>query len=351
VTIAVVTPAIKREGALTLAKGVLSRIALMTNSLGPRIAILFLLLSTLLLPTWAQSGYDFHQTLAVAPAQAVALDVTLANGDLEVLYSKDGEVSVTATGHDANGTRLNEAFLKASLFLEQNGNHITLRQTSSAAYLQDRLHIRYRMDVPYRTEVISHVDRGTQTLSGIMGPVRATGGKCDVKASYLSKDVRIEVESGNLDLEVIGESVAARTGRGNISGTRLAQGVNAESGDGDITLIVVGPSTATVKNGTGRIDATAIGSNFTGTTQAGEVHVKAEPRGNWRLNSVSGSIHIEMPPILKLNLIASTDSGLFQIDRDDIVESVTDPHHLQQQIKGGGLRVEAHTGSGNISIR
>ena len=343
--------ALKRGDALASAKGVLSRVAFISNSLGFRVAVPFLLLSVYLTPAWAQSGYNFHQILTVASAQAVVLDVKLNNGDLEVLYSKDGEVSITATGHDAHGNRLDSVFLGASLSLEQNGNHITLRQTSSAAYLQDRLRIRYRIDVPYRTEVVSHVDRGTQTLSGIMGPVRATGGKCDVKATYLSKDVRIEVESGNLDLEVVGERVAAKTGRGNISGARLAQGVNAESADGDITLTVVGPSTATVKNGVGRINATAIGSSFTGSTQAGELHVKAEPRGSWRLHSASGNIRLEMPAVLRLNLVASTDSGTFQIDRDDIVESVTDPHHLQQQIKGGGFAVEAHTGSGNISIR
>jgi DUF4097 and DUF4098 domain-containing protein YvlB len=142
-------------------------------------------------------------------------------------------------------------------------------------------------------------------------------GKGDIKASYISKGLQAEVDHGNLDLQVIGEHVEAKTGSGNISCARLAQGVSAETGDGDITLMVVGPSTATVEKGTGRIDVGGARSSFVGSTDGGDLCIKAIPHGDWQLNSVSGNIRVELPAAAKFELDASTDSGNVLVDRDD----------------------------------
>jgi DUF4097 and DUF4098 domain-containing protein YvlB len=246
---------------------------------------------------------------------------------------------------------LDDNFFPTVLAIQQDGNRLTIRHVPNAAYREEGINVLYRIDVPYRTEVTSRLNRGQQNISGILGPVRAATGRGDIKASYVSKELQAQVENGNLDLQVIGEHVEAKAGSGNISCMRLAQGVSAETGDGDITLMVVGPSTATVKKGTGRIDVGGARGSFVGSTDGGDLHVKATPHDDWQLNSSSGNIRVELPPAAKFELDASTDSGGFQVDRDDIAKPDSDTRQLHQKINGGGKRIDVHTGSGRIAIR
>ena len=163
------------------------------------------------------------------------------------------------------------------LTIEQNGNHVRIWHVPHSADPEAGINVSYRIDVPYRTEVSSRVNHGNQTFSGIMGPVNAITSKGDVKVSYISTGLQAQTDQGNLNLQVIGEHVEARTGNGNIFCERIAQGVNAETGDGDVTLIAVGPSTATVKQGAGRINVSGARGRLTGSTHAGELHVRAIP--------------------------------------------------------------------------
>ena len=299
----------------------------------------------------AQSRAEFHQTLMVTATEPVVLDVEIPTGELQVLYGQDGQVSITGFAQSLTDGKLDDNFFRAVLIVEQTGNRLKIRHTASSSYPEQGINIHYRINVPHRTKVSSRVNQGKQTLSGIMGPVNAVVGKGDVKASYISKSLQVQVERGNLDIQVIGEHVDASTGNGNISCERLAQGVTAETGEGDITLMVVGPSTATVKKGTGRIDIGGARGSFTGSTDGGDLRVKAIPHDAWQLNSASGNIRLELPPALKAELNASTDSGEFQLDRDDITKPDAGSHHFQQQVNGGGAHIDAHTVSGRIVIR
>ena len=299
----------------------------------------------------AQPTDEFHRTLMVTATEPVTLDVEIPSRELQILYSRDGQVSITGFAQASADARLDNNFFKAVLTIEQNGNHLKIRHVRNPAYPEEGINVLYRMDVPYRTEVTSRVDHGKQTFSGIMGPVKAVTGKGDIKASYVSKGLQAQVDGGNLDLQVIGEHVEAKTGNGNISCERVAQGVSAETEDGDITLMVVGPSTATVKKGTGRIDVGGARASFTGSTNGGDLHVRAVPHDDWQLNSASGNIRLELPRAAKFELDVSTDSGEFQLDRDDITRPGSATRHFHQKVNGGGTRVDVHTGSGKIVIR
>jgi len=326
-----------------------------------RVATLAFLLSACISLGDAQSAYDFHQTLTVAPSEVVVLNVALARGDLEIFYSRDGQVSLTASGHDSTGARLDAEALQSTLAIEQNGNRLTFRQPAIVADLLERGVVRYRIDVPYRTQVTSTVERGSQSFSGILGPVAAKSIQGDIKASYVSRGFEAQVERGNIDLDVIGEKANATTNAGNISATRLPQGIHAVSGDGDITLTEVGASAAQVTTRSGRIEVRGAQSSLEISTQTGDLHIKAEPHADWRLCSVSGTIRIELPQSLKASLDASTESGVLQLDRNDLNQEgqyhdALDQQHsegrrLAQEISGGGPQIHAHSDTGKILIR
>jgi hypothetical protein len=301
--------------------------------------------------SFAQVSAEFHRTLTVTPAEPLRLDIEVPSGDLQILYSRDGQVSISGVAKASASAKLDDNFFPAVLRIEQNGNHLSLRHVPNPACPEKGIHVSYRIDVPYRTEVTSTLSRGEQNISGILGPVIAVTGTGDIKASYVSKGLKAQVGTGNLDIQVIGERVEARTRNGNISCARAALGVSAETGDGDITLMVIGPSTATVKKGTGRIEVGGARGSFVGSTDEGDLHVRAIPRDDWQLSSASGNIRLDLPPVANLELRASTDSGAFQFDRDDIARPDADLHHFHQKISGGGKQIEVRTRSGKIVIR
>lgn len=299
----------------------------------------------------AQERAEFHRTIMVAPAQPVTLEVQVSSGDVQIFYGRDGEVSISAVAKSSGDARLNDNFFSRVLTIDQRENHLSVRHDPNTAYPEVGISVLYRIDVPYRTEVISRLNSGHQKISGIMGPVRAEVRSGDIKADYITKGLQAEVDTGSLDIEVVGERVEAKAGRGNISCARVPQGISAETGDGDITLMVVGPSSARIKNGHGRIDVGGARGSFTGSTAEGDLHVKAIPHDDWQLSSMSGNVRLEFPPGAKLELEASTTAGEFQIDRDDMAKPGPDLRHFEQKVNGGGKRIEVHTGSGKIVIR
>ncbi len=299
---------------------------------------------------FAQSADQFRQTYTVQPAEPVTLEVEVTSGDIQIAYSLDGEVSINGSARTSAGIELGH-FFKTVLAVEQHGNHFTVRHVSDPAYPEQGVDVLYRIDVPYRTEVTARVNHGKQTFAGILGPVKATGSKGDIKASYISNGLQAHVESGNLDFQVIGGPVEAVTGKGNISGERVVPGVRADTGDGDITLMVVGPTTATVKNGNGRIDVGGARGGLIASTSGGDLRVKAVPHDAWQLTSATGNIRLELPPLANFELDASTDSGELQSDREDITTSDSVARHLHVKLSGGGPHIDAHTSSGRILIR
>src|SRR5215471_4099277 len=98
----------------------------------------------------AQMTREFHQTIATSIAQPVNLKVQLFEGDLEIAYSREGEVSVYAL---SQGTEANVRvdFLASTLSVTSDGNHVEIRQQRFLETPSSQIKIAYRIEVPYRT--------------------------------------------------------------------------------------------------------------------------------------------------------------------------------------------------------
>jgi DUF4097 and DUF4098 domain-containing protein YvlB len=299
----------------------------------------------------AQGTTEIHRTLVVPATEILIFDVEIASGDLQILYGRDGQVSISGYAKASAEAKVDDTFFPSVLTIDQQGNHLNVRQTPSPAYPQKAVSIFYRIEVPYRTEVTSKVGQGKQNIIGILGPVKAATLHGNITASYVSKNVHAQVDYGNLDLQEIGEHVEATTGSGNITCARVSQGVSAETIDGDIYLAVVGPSQASVKTGTGRLEVSAARGTFVGSTQAGDLHITAIPHDAWRLSSASGNIRVELPPTAKFELDAAVGSGKVVVDREDIAKPTAEVRHIHDQVNGGGKLIEAHSDAGTIVIR
>jgi hypothetical protein len=292
---------------------------------------------------------EFHRTITVSNAEPVMLVLELASADLEITYSRDGQVSVSAVAQVSGDSRYGDNELQSAVVIEQAGNTLKLRQVPDD--LGEKVKIRYRLEVPYRSAVRSVMEQGKVTVRGVSGPVEVQSRHSDVNISYVSEAAHIEVGSGNLELQVIGGRVRAKSGQGNISGQRLPGGISAETDDGDITLMEIGESDAAVNTGTGRIEVEGARDSLVSSTKGGNLHVRAVPHNDWKLSSESGTIRVELPDKVDSDLLASTESGEIQVDRDDLPKAAVDARRLLQRIHGGSHKIEVHTTTGRIVIR
>jgi DUF4097 and DUF4098 domain-containing protein YvlB len=255
----------------------------------------------------------------------VVLSIEIAAGDVTIAYSRDGEVSIQASG-------LRAGEFEANLNIGQTQNQISIRPSASAHALSGP-NIAYRIGVPNRIDVVANIgERGNITIIGIAGSARVSTGLGDIDVTYLSRGL-----------------LTAKSDRGRITCKRVDR-VEAAVGEGNITLMESGDSTATVREGAGRIDIGGARSSVKAWTNAGELHIKAVPWGNWELSSKSGNIRAELPTKAAFELEMTTQSGLISVGRQDMESLAADTRKFHQMVNGGGKLIRAHTSSGSIRI-
>src|SRR5262245_15949113 len=103
---------------------------------------------------FAQSAREYQLTLPVTSADPVTLDVHLSEGELQIAYGRDGQISIVAIARVPLGTKAGEESLAAPISVEQDGNHVQVRNPSGAGSAADKIRVVCRIDVPYRTEVL-----------------------------------------------------------------------------------------------------------------------------------------------------------------------------------------------------
>lgn len=277
---------------------------------------------------------EFKRSFALAPADHIILEVTVPEGDVNILYAHAGEVSVVATAQGDDNQPAPSDFFEKSLRAERDGSHIQIQFTPDARQAKHAFRITYNIGVPSWIEVDSTVGTGRQTVMGVMGPVKVTSSIGDIKADYITT------------------TLDAKTGSGNIKVVRVGAAAKVETGLGNINLKDIGPgSVATVKKGTGRIEMDGISGSFTGATDAGELDVKGGVYGDWDLKSSSGNIRIGVAQEFKYEIDAITHSGQLLVHNDDIEVAQNDNvRQCHQRIKGGGKVVRARSENGNIFI-
>src|SRR4051812_36083580 len=132
---------------------------------------------------------EFHRVITVSNSEPVTLALELASGDLEIVYSRDGQVSVSLAAQVSRDSTYSNNDLQSAVVIEQSGNELKLRQVPDA--LGEKVKIRYRLEVPYRTAVTSVLKSGKIMIRGVSGPIDVSSADGDVNVSYVSEEVRI----------------------------------------------------------------------------------------------------------------------------------------------------------------
>jgi hypothetical protein len=260
---------------------------------------------------------SFTRTLTVSGP--VDLEVRTGSGDITVRPGDNGKVVIRGKiqAHD-NGagrtdleSRVHE--LESNPPIEQDGNHVRVGRIDNPE-LRRNISIDYEMEVPVATALNSQSGSGDLTVEGIHGSVEGRSGSGDIKIHDIQGRVQIHTGSGDAKFEQItGERVEIETGSGDVDLRQLHAALRVETGSGDI-------------------------------------YAEGEPKGDWALRTGSGGVVIRLPAETGLDLDAHTNSGDISTGLPVTVQGSVGHGELHGKVRGGGVRLEVRTGSGDISI-
>jgi len=242
---------------------------------------------------------SFDRTLNVSGS--VDLNVTTGSGTINIRQGSANRVEIHGrihVGTDWFGSSRNAADtlrqIEANPPIEQNGSTIRIGHLD-----QDirNVSISYEIVVPANSSIRSHTGSGSQTVTGIEGPVDAG------------------------------------TGSGSINLTDVRGRVNADTGSGSIT-------------------ATGLRGEFRAQTGSGSIRVDGEQTGRWEMHTGSGGIDIRLPRSASFDLNAHTGSGGVTVDFPMTVQGRIDGRRrdVSGRVGSGGYALDLRTGSGHIRI-
>lgn len=156
-----------------------------------------------------------------------------------------------------------------------------------------------------------------------------------IRAFGLAGDVVLKTSNGPLQIHDIRGRVQAETSNGQIDARGVTGGLAAESSNG-------------------RIHAEDIRGECTLTTSNGAIRVlaAADALEHTALHTSNGAIHVTVPPQLAADLELRTSNGQFSTrfasGTFDLVEQSRS--RLVGRLNGGGVRIEATTSNGPITV-
>jgi len=294
---------------------------------------------------WAASALaatgSFQETLSVDGP--IVLDVSTGSGSIDVTTGSAQHVEIT--GHIKVSERSFMGLFKKST--EEQQALVDQLQNEPPISLDDGLlkvghlkgdvynrnvSISYEIVVPAGTEVVSHTGSGSQTVSGVSGPVKAKTG------------------SGSITLTDIGDSVNAKSGSGAIKANGIAGGFEAHTGSGSIRLTQVAPGDIVTTAGSGSIKLHGVVGALRAKAGSGRVEIEGQQEGDWTIDTGSGSVYIQLPDGAAFELDAHAGSGGISIDHPLTIQGKVSKRRMRGDVRGGGHRLVVETGSGGIRI-
>lgn len=280
----------------------------------------------------------FERTVTVTGP--VQLDVRTGSGSITVRPGPAGEVRVA--GRVTVRPRLfrgaGEADelirrLQADPPVDVSGGVVRVGYDLDPEY-QRNVSISYDIEVPSDAEVRSRTGSGSQTVTGVAGPVSANAG------------------SGSITVTDVGGPVATRTGSGSIRAEGIAGAFSARAGSGSVTLAQTAAGDIDVSTGSGSSTLRGINGALHVRAGSGRITVDGAPSGSWDLQTGSGPIRMRLPADAGFDLDVQTGSGRIETDHPVTVtvQGSMSRNRLNGQVRGGGSPVRARTGSGGVRI-
>jgi DUF4097 and DUF4098 domain-containing protein YvlB len=314
-------------------------------------AIAILVLAGCTLPSFASARGEFDRTLRVTGN--VNLQVETGSGSIDVTTGNSNEVKVIGRiyANEWFGGNAEERVkrLESNPPIQQSGNDIRIGHIDDPE-LKHNISISYELVVPANTQLHSSTGSGSQSISGIAGPLETNTGSGSLKLFSIGSAVRAHTGSGSIEINGAKGSVYARTGSGSIHATDVAGGFDGETGSGHLVLDQSAPGSVRAETGSGGLELRNVHGSLQAQAGSGNIKAEGEATGEWNVHTGSGSVELRLPQNASFDLNAHTGSGSINLSYPVTVQGSIGRKEVRGKVGGGGVPVEVQTGSGNILI-
>lgn len=301
----------------------------------------------------AQASAEGHFQRDLKVSGPVNLDVTTGSGSIVVrtgaadVVKVDGRIRVNSWLDSSAQDKARR--LEQNPPIEQSGNTIRIGRIEDPE-LKRNVSISYEITVPPQTELHSGTGSGNQTVEGIRGSADISSGSGELKLMRIGSGVHAKTGSGDVELEEIQGNVRAETGSGSIHAKAVAGGFECRTGSGDVKLEQTAAGAVRAETGSGSVELHNVRGSLEARTGSGEVEAEGRPDGRWLVHTGSGGVRLALPMEAAFDLDAHTSSGSINTKHPVTVEGSLGRKELRGKVRGGGVPIEVHTGSGNIDI-
>jgi DUF4097 and DUF4098 domain-containing protein YvlB len=301
----------------------------------------------------ADTRGEFERTLHVNGA--VDLQVETGSGSIEVTTGGSNSNEVRIVGHisanDFFGGNAEDRVkrLENNPPILQSGNDIRIGHIDDPE-LKHNISVSYELVVPANTKLRASSGSGTETISGISGPVEANAGSGSLDISGIGSEVRAHTGSGSIKINGTKGSIYVRAGSGSIHATDVAGGFDGQTGSGHITLEQSASGSVRAETGSGGLELHNLHGSLQAQAGSGNIKAEGEATGEWNVHTGSGSVQLRLPQNASFDLNAHTGSGSINLSHPVTVQGTIGRKEVRGKVGGGGVPVEVQTGSGSISI-
>ncbi len=304
---------------------------------------------------WAQAAEgSFERTLTVSGP--VEMEVSTGSGHIEVRAGEPSSVHIRATIKTSRSWHLDEAdaerkvrYLESNPPIEQRGSYIRIGHIEDRV-LARNVSISYDIVAPTETRLRSETGSGSQSVTGLRGPVKASTGSGSIRIENIGDEVRAETGSGDLQLNSVKGATHASTGSGSIHAAGIGNSFVASTGSGNIRLEQTGPGDGKVETGSGSVELQNVRGALRVRTGSGTITAQGMPQGEWSLHTGSGGVRVRLPAGSAFDLNAHTSSGHISTAHAITVQGTVKRGELRGKVGAGGPLLELETASGNIQI-
>ena len=290
----------------------------------------------------------FTGTVAAALALA-ACDVTIGVSDYSIREEKrftlTGAAQLSLTTFDGNiqvrGWDRNEVLVE----VEKRGPDQPTVETIQVKAVQAGNVI--TIDVPKPPALAMAGFRRTPGANLVVSvplqsAVTARSGDGSVTVRRVNGNVDVDTDDGSVRVEEVNGDVAIRTGDGTVTAVQITGVARIHTGDGSIR-------------------ADGVFKALEVETRDGSIDFKARPgsvaESDWAVTTGDGTIRLELPDGLNVDLDAQCADGRVRIDRAGVQEVDTgggddrDRSSFRGKLGSGGKTFRVRSGSGSIAVK
>lgn len=311
---------------------------------------LFLVFGLIAAEACADVSDTVSRTFQVQPGGTLTLESDLGSVKVQTSSQNVVEVNVDRRANVIGNIRGKEILERFQVEFDQKGNDVEVTGEMEDRR-RSRLQVHYRITIPEKYNVDLSTAGGSIDVADLDGSVisRTAGGSIQigkvrgpVSAKTAGGSIRLGGSSGNVELKTAGGSIIVG---------RVLSDVKVETSGGSIHLGEVN-GTLEARTAGGSITIAGVTDAVDARTSGGSVEATllSQPKGDCRLATSAGSVTVNVPENIQLDIEARSMGGKIITDLPITVRGELSQGRIEGTLNGGGPLLELKTSAGNISI-